>query len=80
MWDFGRHYDRISGMQNIRLAPDADFSLPIENMHQRVERRRMLTQLLAGIEREKRDVASVCFGDLPADDRPRLIIHGVRKS
>ena len=61
-----------------RFAPDAHFGLTIQDVHQGVERRGMLTELLAGVKGEERDVASVGLRDLAADDRTLLIGRQVK--
>ena len=61
------------GLQDRRLAADADLGLTLQDVHQGVKRRGMLAELLAGVEGEQRHVASVGLRDLAADDRTLLI-------
>ena len=61
----------------MRFAGNRDLRLPIQDVCQRVKRRRVLAQPLPLIKRKHRHRPRLPLHHLAADDRPRLIIDHI---
>ena len=60
-------------MQVMRRAGDDDFRLAFEEMHQRIKRRRVLTQFLSVVEGEDCHVTSWLLDNFAADNGAVLV-------
>ena len=73
----GRQQHHLTALQAMRLAGDQDFGLTFQHLHQRIERRDVFTQPLALVKGKKGHIAGGPLDNLPADDRPFLILDEI---
>src|ERR1017187_291276 len=76
----GGHNDEFSRTDRMSFARNRDLRLPLQNLYQRIKRRRVLAQPLTLIKRKHRHRTRFCFQDHAADDGIRLIIDQIDNS
>jgi len=76
MGNIGRHDEHLPGGDILRLAADGDFRLAVKNIDHRVKGSGVLTQSLARIEREERDISDIFFDQCFADYGTVSVVNG----
>ena len=72
-----RHDHHLSPGDANRFARDRDFDFPLKHVHKSIERCRVLTQFLAAVEGEERNVSRLLLQDYSADHRAILIFDKI---
>src|SRR6266511_374409 len=73
--DAGWHAHRLARAREHPRAADGQLDRAVEDLHERVERRGVLRELLAGVEREQRDAPAPRLRDGAAHDGPGRVLE-----